>query len=93
MVSSQSDAWYTQTGVPAADVPRGAEPSTAQPRDVTAEVAALAVAAPVVVQASRPGFLEGVDLRTMSCVRIIDSWSGPELDGFELDVVDLHGCT
>ena len=92
VISDQSDTWYTQTGVPAADVPRIGEPSTNRPRDVAAEMSALAAVAPHIVQAYRPGFPDGVDLRTLPCAVVGDTWSGPELDGFELAVVDISGC-
>ncbi len=92
MLSNQSDNWYTQTEVPAADVPRTGEASTGRPRDTPAEVAALAAVAPSVVQAYRPGFFEGIDLRTLPSAAVGDTWTGPELDGFELAVIDLSGC-
>ena len=58
VLSNQSDNWYVQTEVPAADVPRTGEASTGRPRDNAAEVAALAVVAPR--RAGLPtGFLRG----------------------------------
>ena len=92
MLSNDSDTWYMQTGVPAADVPRPGEASTGRARDVPAEVAALAAIAPRFVQAYRPSFFVDVDLRTLPCAVVGETWSGPELDGFELAVIDVSGC-
>jgi hypothetical protein len=92
VLSNQSDTWYTQTGRPAADLPRTIEASTLRRRDVDAEVATLAGVAPMVVQAYKPGFFDSVDLRTLECAHVGDSWTGPQLDGFELAVVDLTDC-
>ena len=55
-------------------------------------MAALAAVAPRVVQAYRPSFFVDVDLRTLPCAVVGDTWSGPELDGFELAVIDVSGC-
>jgi hypothetical protein len=92
VMSNQSDVWYTQTGIPAADLPRTIEASTLRRRDVAAEVAALTAVAPTVFQAYKPGFFDAVDLRTLACARVGDSWTATELDGFELAVVDLTDC-
>ena len=93
VLSNLSDNWYTQTGVPAADVPRTVEASTGRPRDVAAEIAALAASSRTVAQAYWPDFFEGVDLRTVPCAVVVDTWTGPELAGFELSILDLSGCT
>ena len=92
VVSNDSDTWYLQTGVAAADVPRPGEASTGRARDVPAEVAALAAIAPRIVQAYRPSFFVDVDLRTLPCAVVGDTWSGAELDGFELAVIDVSSC-
>ncbi len=59
----------------------------------SAVVAAVpAPVAPRVVQAYRPGFFEGVELRMLACARVGETWTGLELDGFELAVADLTDC-
>ena len=72
--------------------PAPGEASTGQARDIGAEVAALAAVVPRVVQAYRPSFFVDIDLRTLPCAVVGDTWTGPELDGFELAVIDLSGC-
>jgi hypothetical protein len=92
VLSNESDLWYQQTGVPAADLPRGGESTTGRARDVDAEVAALAGRAGAVVQAYRSGLLDTVDLRALPCARVAATSGDADLDGFELAVVDLTGC-
>ena len=92
VVTNVPDIWYVRTGRPAVDVPRRLEWTTLAPRDVAAEISDLASVAPRVVVAHRPGVFEGVDLRMWPCSRVEEILIGPDLDGFELAVVDLRAC-
>ena len=96
VLSNNSDDWYLHTGIPAADLPRGAEATTTAPRNVDVEIAELALAAPSgrVVQAYRLPFFPATDLRDVPCAVVEDVWTDfPEvLDGFELAVIDLRDC-
>ena len=94
VLSNNSDDWYTLTGIPAADLPRGAEATTLALRDIDAEIAELGGSVGRVVQAYRPGFFETVDLRSVPCARVEDTWTAAHdvLGGFELAVIDLSGC-